>query len=131
MLINTSEIDSRAGHRGAELLDVSPVDLKHLRRYTFGDVKLEKEILELFFGQLPQTVASLRDAATERDWMMAAHTLKGSARAVGAWRIGRLAEHAERTMPIANEVLRAQAIARIEEASEEARGFIEAAYSDG
>ena len=72
-----------------------PVDLNHLRRYTLGDKALEQEVLRLFLAQLPETIASLRSAATERDWKMAAHTLKGSSRAVGAWRIASLAQEAE------------------------------------
>ena len=73
-----------------------PVDLIHLRRYTMGDKQLEAEVLDLFAGELPKTVAALKRAATEEAWKMAAHTLKGSARAVGAWRLARAATVAER-----------------------------------
>ena len=109
-------------------LSVSPVDLKHLRRYTLGDWALEKEVLQLFIGQLPETIGSLRGAVTERDWKVAAHTLKGSGRAVGAWRIARLAEHAERLLGPKNYHFRREAIARIEDAAREARAFIVATY---
>ena len=109
-------------------MQVSPVDLKHLRRYTLGDERLEKEILELFLAQLPQTIGALSEAASERDWRMAAHTLKGSGRAVGAWRIARLAEHAERLLGPKSQDVRIEAVARIEEAAIEARSFILAAY---
>ncbi len=113
---------------GAEPLQVSPVDLKHLRRYTLGDERLEKEVLELFLAQLPQTIGALSGAASERDWRMAAHTLKGSGRAVGAWRIARLAEHAERLLGPKSQDVRIEAVARIEEAAIEARSFILSAY---
>jgi HPt (histidine-containing phosphotransfer) domain-containing protein len=73
-----------------------PIDHAHLSRYTLGDSHLEREILGLFLAQLPLTVESLRFAATDRDWQVAAHTLKGSCRAVGAWRIAALAQQAEK-----------------------------------
>lgn len=112
----------------ADALHVAPVDLKHLRRYTLGDAKLEREVLDLFLAQLPETIRALGTAQSEKDWRVAAHTLKGSGRAVGAWRIARLAEHAERHLSIQNPSQCAQAIARIEEAVVEARQFIRASY---
>lgn len=73
-----------------------PIDHAHLRRYTMGNHVLEIEVLQLFAGQVPETLAMLAAAATARDWHIASHTLKGSARAVGAWEIATLAETAER-----------------------------------
>jgi HPt (histidine-containing phosphotransfer) domain-containing protein len=73
------------------------IDLAHLRRFTLGDEALEQEILGLFIAQLPVTIQALKEARTDRDWLIAAHTLKGSARAVGAWRLARIAELAERS----------------------------------
>ena len=112
-----------------ESFQVAPIDLKHLRRYTMGNIELEKEILELFLGQLPETIRSLREAASERDWHVAAHTLKGSGRAVGAWRVARLAEHAEKQLNVANRPACSDAIDRIEKAAEEARRFISSTYA--
>lgn len=109
-------------------LQLSPVDLKHLRRYTLGDRALEHEVLELFLTQLPATIASLGAACNDRDWLMAAHTLKGSGRAVGAWRIARLAEQAERAAPWKNPAQLQQTLALIEVAAEEARSYIHDVY---
>lgn len=114
--------------RGAEGLQVTPVDLKHLRRYTLGDADLEREILGLFFGQLPATISALAAAATPKDWKIAAHTLKGSGRAVGAWRIARIAEQAEHSEGIANPSHVAHTIELLEEAADEARSFIKSTY---
>jgi len=72
------------------------IDLAHLRRFTLGDRNLELEILGLFIDQVPASIEALRHARTDQQWTMAAHTLKGSARAVGAWRLAKLAEHAEK-----------------------------------
>ena len=112
----------------AEALQLNPVDIKHLRRYTLGDTALEQEVLELFLGQLPETIASLSGATTEKEWRVAAHTLKGSGRAVGAWRIARLAEHAERMVGVKNVDARIEAVARILDAAREARTFISQSY---
>ncbi len=109
-------------------LQLSPVDLKHLRRYTLGDRALEHEVLELFLAQLPATIASLGSAANDRDWRMAAHTLKGSGRAVGAWHIARLAEQAERTTPWKDPSQLRQTLALIENAAAEARIYIQGVY---
>jgi HPt (histidine-containing phosphotransfer) domain-containing protein len=105
-----------------------PVDIEHLRRYTFGDQALEKEILSLLLGQLPDTLAALRKAASQRDWKVAAHTLKGSCRAVGAFRLGDIAQDAERLVFSSGPEARAAAIAQLEEAAAEARDFIQAVY---
>jgi HPt (histidine-containing phosphotransfer) domain-containing protein len=72
-----------------------PIDRSHLARYTFGNVALEIEVLGLFASQAPEALLALRGAATARSWRDAAHTLKGSARAVGAWHVATLAERAE------------------------------------
>lgn len=67
------------------------LDRAHLARYTLGDKALETEILGLFIDQLPLTLQWLELSATSREWGHAAHTLKGSARAVGAFRLAELA----------------------------------------
>ena len=99
-----------------------PVDLAHLRRYTMGDRVLELEVLGLFADQLPISIAALKTAASAKEWGMAAHTLKGSARAVGAWSLAALAESAERIAP--DDVERGPAIQRIEDAAGAARAYI-------
>ncbi len=101
-----------------------PVDLAHLRRYTLGDKALEAEVLDLFLAQLPETIASLRAAATERDWKMAAHALKGSSRAVGAWRIAGLAQEAEALVRGAQPAACSEAISKLEAAASEATMFV-------
>jgi len=71
------------------------LDRVHLGRYTMGDVELEREILQLFIGQLRETLNNLQSAADPAAWRQAAHTLKGSAKAVGAWQLAQEAEQAE------------------------------------
>ncbi len=72
-----------------------PVDMVHLARYTLGDKALEREVLDLFAGEALQRIEAFKAARSEKEWKMAAHTLKGSGRAVGAWRVAHLAQQAE------------------------------------
>lgn len=109
-------------------LQLTPIDLKHLRRYTLGDAGLEREILDLFFAQLPTTIAALAGAADQKEWKMAAHTLKGSGRAVGAWRIARIAEQAEYSQGLANPAQVGETIRLLEAAAQEAREFATVTY---
>jgi len=69
-----------------------PVDLVHLARHTLGDRDLEREVLQLFVRQSAVYLARLRGADSARDRRTAAHTIKGSARGIGAWRIAELAD---------------------------------------
>jgi HPt (histidine-containing phosphotransfer) domain-containing protein len=71
------------------------VDLVHLSRYTLGDIALEREVLRLFCTQSFLCLDQLRAAQSVKDWIDAAHSLKGSARAIGAWGVAEAAESAE------------------------------------
>lgn len=71
------------------------IDLAHLVRQTLGDSVLEREILQLFARQATSLVVSIEAPAQADKRAMAAHTLKGSARAIGAWRVAEAAERAE------------------------------------
>ncbi len=71
-----------------------PIDLAHLSRQTMGDRELEREVLDLFVDQ----AITIRDqfgsiGVNERRLM--AHSLKGSARSVGAMTIAEWAETVE------------------------------------
>jgi HPt (histidine-containing phosphotransfer) domain-containing protein len=104
-----------------------PVDRAHLGRYTLGCPKLEREILGLFLAQLPLSIEQLRFSVTDREWQIAAHTIKGSARAVGAWHVGRLAFEAEK-MPGDGEDERAQMLDALEEAFEAVQTYVAEAF---
>lgn len=81
------------------VLEGEVLDLAHLRNYTLGDDALQREILDLFREQIKNSLHLLQEAADSGDksaWEMAAHTLKGSARAVGAFRLGSAAAAGEK-----------------------------------
>jgi HPt (histidine-containing phosphotransfer) domain-containing protein len=90
---------------------------------TLGDRRLEREVLELFVRQT--TILLTRIAGAEPPTAAAAaHTLKGSARGIGVWRVARAAELLEQaagtagTAGAADEV--EDAIAELKAASLEA-----------
>ncbi|MDR3493483.1 MAG: Hpt domain-containing protein [Ancalomicrobiaceae bacterium] len=72
-----------------------PIDLVHLARQTHGNRELETEILALFLRQSPQQFARIAAATTPEARFEAAHQLKGSARAIGAWTVADWAERLE------------------------------------
>jgi HPt (histidine-containing phosphotransfer) domain-containing protein len=78
-----------------ETADPHVLDLIHLRRYTMGNTALEQELLGLFLGQLPALLQQISEVAAAEDWKFALHTLKGSARAIGAHAIADIAETLE------------------------------------
>lgn len=72
-----------------------PIDLVHLARQTLGDRGLEREVLELFVVQAKSVLARLSAIRDEKSRVDLAHTIKGSARSVGAWRVAEAAEACE------------------------------------
>jgi HPt (histidine-containing phosphotransfer) domain-containing protein len=76
--------------------DDGPLDLEHLRRMTFGDAGLEREVLALFVGQATRLVGALGTLSPDAGRL--AHTLKGSAGAIGAFRVAEAAQTLERTI---------------------------------
>lgn len=99
-----------------------PIDFEHLGRYTMGDRALEVEILGLFVMQLPETLGRLMSATTEADWKSATHTIKGSARAVGAWALADRASDAEKA--VSSPETWAEHAGLIEAAASEAVSFV-------
>ncbi|MEM9678033.1 MAG: Hpt domain-containing protein [Pseudomonadota bacterium] len=72
-----------------------PVDLVHLAKQSHGDRTLEEEVLSLFLGQSDLYVERLSKASAADDRRMAAHALRGSALAIGAWEVARLSKMIE------------------------------------
>jgi HPt (histidine-containing phosphotransfer) domain-containing protein len=75
--------------------ETAALDRGHLARYTAGDAALEQELLRLFADQSGVYMDRMRAAQTAEAWRDAAHSLKGSAKAVGAFAVARAAETAE------------------------------------
>ena len=74
------------------------LDLRHLTAQTFSDRALARELLELFGRQcraLGAVIIGATGAGSREERSRAAHTLKGSACAIGAWRIAAVADWIE------------------------------------
>lgn len=89
----TSEVATRVSD--ARPQREGPIDWAHLSRFTLNDRNLEHEVLGLFAAEAPRYLAKMYAARSRKEWVEAAHTLKGSARAVGAWAIAECAQAAE------------------------------------
>jgi HPt (histidine-containing phosphotransfer) domain-containing protein len=71
------------------------IDLVHLGRMTLGEKSLEAEVLALFDRQTDMLLARMEQAPPAAAAAFA-HTIKGSARGIGAWRVAEAAEAVER-----------------------------------
>ena len=94
--------------------DPGVIDLGHLRSMTMSDAALEREVLELFVAQSREITAAL--AAWPDNAAALAHTLKGSARAIGAFRVSDAAaaiEDAMRSEDAGSQAANADALARL------------------
>ena len=95
------------------------IDEEHLGRMTLGDPGLEREVLQIFARQTSLVLRRVTGASPEIA-AAAAHTLKGSAGGIGAWRVAEAAERLEQAAGRgSDEILRA-AKAELEAASLEA-----------
>jgi HPt (histidine-containing phosphotransfer) domain-containing protein len=74
--------------------DAQAIDRTHLFRMTLGDHDLECEVLRLFDQQAGLLLARMAEADAAGVAALA-HTLKGSARGVGAFGVARAAEAVE------------------------------------
>jgi HPt (histidine-containing phosphotransfer) domain-containing protein len=99
-----------------------PIDLEHLRRVTFGDAGLEREVLGMFVSQTARLVDGI--AAGRPDAGALAHTLKGSARAIGALRVSDAADELEQALRNGGDP--APGVAELRDAVAEARTAIDA-----
>ena len=73
-----------------------PVDYAHLGTQAAGDKAVMREVLTLFIAHGEQVLAELEQAEDAKTWKLWTHTLKGSARGIGAFAVGEAAADAER-----------------------------------
>jgi HPt (histidine-containing phosphotransfer) domain-containing protein len=72
------------------------VDYEHLHSQAAGDKSVMQEVLKLFIEHTQQVIDELERADDEKTWKLWTHTLKGSARGVGAFAVADAAADAER-----------------------------------
>ncbi len=124
-------VSAGADGRNSNLFCEKPVDLVHLARYTLGSRSLEREVLELFLTQSAIYLTRLKEAMTEKSWHDAAHTIKGSAKGIGAWNVVASAEVAEKVEGKKLRSKRENVVAALEDDIREANSYIESLLADG
>ena len=87
MIMGSHESHATSGQTGDLTEPVYPVDLVHLSRQTLGDRELEREVLGLFVNQSTLYLKRLLAAKSAKERKNVAHTILGSARGLGAWRV--------------------------------------------
>ena len=102
--------------------DDGPIDIAHLQRMTLGNASLEREVLAMFSAQAVGLAAALARLPSDAGALV--HTLKGSARAIGAFAVADAAGHLEVLLRQGADP--AEALLGLNEAVTEARTAIEA-----
>jgi HPt (histidine-containing phosphotransfer) domain-containing protein len=100
-----------------------PIDREFFQRATFGDRTLQRDLLTLF-GEQAGRLGSILAAGANEGSARAAHTLKGSARGIGAVALANAADDFERN---AN----AEALLRLRDALDAAREQAARMLSEG
>jgi len=102
--------------------DDGPIDFEHLKRITLGDASLEHEVLAMFAAQSAKLLDALATPPPEAGAL--AHTLKGSARAIGAFAVAEAAAGLEAALADGRDP--SEALAELGDAVALARTAIEA-----
>lgn len=77
-------------------IDSEPeIDFDHLNQYVGGDISLTKEIFGLFTNQVDVWGRQLAVDSNDDNWAAITHSLKGTARAIGAMKLAEACEAAE------------------------------------
>src|SRR5256885_16400582 len=101
-----------------------PIDFDHLQRMTLDDAAIEQEVLTMFSAQSTTLMQML--AAMPADASALAHTLKGSARAIGAFAVADAAARLEAA--VARGFDPSPALAELGEAVAEARAGVQGPF---
>lgn len=102
--------------------DDGPIDFEHLQRMTLGDADLKREVLAMFSAQAARVIGTLATLPVNAGAL--AHTLKGSARAIGAFGVADAAEALEAALLKGGDP--AQALAELNDAVAQARTAVDA-----
>jgi len=91
------------------------IDFEHLKRYVGDDIALTTEVFGLFKHQVEMWSKLLKPDADDESWVSVMHSLKGSARAIGAMGLANLCEKGEAmTKANANKTVRAAHVQNVQ-----------------
>ncbi len=79
----------------SDLTPDAEIDFEHLKQYVGDDTALTQEVFGLFKHQVDMWVKGLDPQADDQIWSGVMHSLKGTARAVGAKNLADLCEKGE------------------------------------
>lgn len=112
-------------------VDPQIIDLAHLTQYTMQDKALEQELLGLFKEQAVLQFENIESASDKSDWVMAVHTLKGSARGIGALQVADLSADLEKIGFEGDEAQKQPLVSRLKHAVAVCIVTIETLATDG
>lgn len=78
--------------------ETAQIDFDHLRQYVGDDASLTAEVFGLFKNQVDMWTPQMRPDLDDDSWEMMTHSLKGTARAIGAIELAQICEEAEALM---------------------------------
>lgn len=108
-----------------------PIDFAHLSRQSGGDEALEAELLSLFAEQCARQLVQMADSAcTLVQRGHAAHTLKGAAKAVGAWAVAEAADEIEAAFDAGRDITLERMMATANAARETIRTYANRTLAD-
>ncbi|HHI88949.1 MAG TPA: hypothetical protein ENK01_03260 [Hellea balneolensis] len=87
-------------------MNTQAIDFEHLNTYLGGEVSLIAEVFGLFKNQVEMWSKMMNADADDDSWASVMHSLKGSARAVGAARLAGLCAHGEELVGASNSPIR-------------------------
>lgn len=105
------------------------IDMAHLARMTLGEKSLEREVLALFYRQADMLLPRIRGGVPALA-AASAHTLKGSAVGIGAFRVARAAEALEQAKARNESAAIAAAIETLDAMLEEVKAEIARMLAD-
>lgn len=103
----------------------APIDLVQLATNTLGNRDLEVQVLHLFKSQSCTTIERLAYETDEKTRLDLVHTLKGSARAIGAERVADVCESLEGHMRAAPDAATEGLVAAVDEANRYIKDLLE------
>lgn len=102
-------------------------DFAYFDNYTSGDEALQREVLQLFFGQVDGLAKDLDPDGNAEDWRAGAHAIKGGARGTGLAAVAELCQQME-TADDENPATRRASLESLMEGLDRARQGVEAQY---
>jgi hypothetical protein len=91
------------------------IDFDYLETFAAGETAVVRDVLQLFLEQAKGWEIGL--ASPDAGWRDLVHTIKGTARGIGARTLGDLAEQAERDGPSAGDAVRRELATAVTEAA--------------